>query len=357
MGNRPKNFDIHSAPSGIFNRIGFAGSPYPFKNKQTANLYYMMQYFNRTLNMFEWHGLDDVKKPYDELFQQLHGYCVLLKCNDTYYLTPANFGGECDPYYFPKEVIVANPWANDIEGFNGVHYVNQDCVILKNDSTMCGLYPFINRYTSMLVENDISLLNTDILSRIVALLSVTDDKGKKEAERYINRIVDGDFSVFASPTFLDDVNLKAQPISNTSSSIMQELIEFEQYLKGALSHELGINYSFNMKREALNTAESELNNQYLIPLVDDMLQCRKQFCENVKNVFGIDIDVELASVWENNQKTNEAENEMLDDAIDGDPDAIEETEIDEDAPEEPESTEDTDNTDDEPEKDGDDDDS
>ena len=105
-------------------------------------------------------------------------------------------GGECDPYYFPKEVIVANPWANNIAGFNGMHYVNEDCVILKNDSTMCGLYPLINRYTSMLVENDISLLNTDILSRIVALLSVTDDKGKKEADRYIKKIIDGDFSVF-----------------------------------------------------------------------------------------------------------------------------------------------------------------
>ena len=352
MANKPKNFDILNAPSGIFNRIGFAGSPYPYKDKQTANLFYMMQYFNRTINMFEWHGMDDIKKPYDELFQQLHGYCVMLKCEDKYYLTPATMGGECDPYYFPKEVIVANPWANNIAGFNGMHYVNEDCVILKNDSTMCGLYPLINRYTSMLVENDISLLNTDILSRIVALLSVTDDKGKKEADRYIKKIIDGDFSVFASQSFYDDMNLKAQPISSTSSSIMRELIEFEQYLKGSLSHELGINYSFNMKREALNTAESELNNQYLIPLIDDMLKCRKQFCENVKDVFGLEIDVELASVWENNQKTNEAENEMLDDAIEGDPDAIEETEIDEDIPDEPETNDEPD----EPEKDGDDDD-
>ena len=304
--------DIERVPQGIFNRIGFSGKPYPFKEKMTANLFYLMQYFNRTLNMFEWTGLDDVKKPYTELFQQLNGYSVLLKCEDKYYITPATFGGECDPYFLPKHVIVANPWANGIKGFNGTHTINEDCVLLKNDSTMCGVYPIINRYTTLLVENDISLMNCDILSRIVALLSVADDKGKKEAERYIKQIIKGEFSVFGSKSFYDDMNLQAQPISSVSSSIMQELIEFEQYLKGALSHELGINYSFNMKREALNSAESELNNQYLIPLIDDMLQCRKQFCDNARDVFGAEIDVELSSVWLNNQKENEAETEMFD---------------------------------------------
>ena len=311
-GDKMKNV-VENYPQGILNRIGFSGKPYDFKNKTIANMLYLMQYFNRTLNMFEWTGLEDVKKPYNELFQQMNGYSVLLKCNDTYYLTPCTFGGECDVYYLPKYVIVANPWANDIEGFNGKHTINEDCVLLKNDSTMCGLFPLINRYTTMLVENDISLFNCDILSRIVALLSVNDDKSKPEADRYIKAIIKGDFAVFAGKSFYDDMNLQAQPISNTSSSIMQELIEFEQYIKGALSHELGINYSFNMKREALNTAESELNNQYLIPLIDDMLLCRKQFCENVKNVFGLDVEVKLSSVWLNNQMENEAETEINED--------------------------------------------
>lgn len=305
-------------PQGIFNRIGLAGNVYPFKDKQTANLYLIMQWFNRTLNMFRWSGLDDVKRPYNEIFQQLNGYAVLIKCDDKYYITPARFGGECDVYYLPEYVIVANSWASNIPGFNGTHYINKDCVLLKNDTTMNGVYPIINRYTSMIVENDISLLNCDILSRIVALLSVDDDKGKKEAEIYIKKIVNGDFSIFAGANWFTNTSMKAQPISSTSSSIMQELIEFEQYLKGALSHELGINYSFNMKREALNTAESELNNEYLIPLIDDMFQCRKDFCENAKEVFGINIDVELNSVWETNKKENDAEAEILKNEIEKD---------------------------------------
>ena len=321
MKKRKNNIPESVLPNGIFNRIGLSGRPYPFKDKEVANLYLIMQWFNRTLNMFEWKGIDDIKMPYLEIFQQMNGYCVLLNCEGKYYL--------------PKEVIVANPWAHNIEGFNGVHTINEDCVLLKNDSTMCGIYPIINRYTSLLVENDISLLNCDILARIVAILSVGNDKEKLEAENYISQIIDGDFSVYGSKNMFEDLGLKAQPISDISSSIMQELIEFEQYLKGALSHELGINYSFNMKREALNTAESELNNEYLIPLIQDMLQCRKQFCENARDVFGLECDVELASVWSVNEKENEAEEEILEERIDGDVTADPDEEIiEEDTPEE-----------------------
>ena len=295
---------------GILN-MGDRFDLYPYKNKKVANLNYIKQYLNRTLNMFSWTGLDDVHYPYTELFQQIYGYAVLLHCEGRYYITPAVFGGECDPYYLPKEVIVANPWADKIEGFNGTHVIGEDCVLLKNDSNIQGMYQIINRFTSILVENDISMLNTNILSRIVALMSVSDDKGKAEAERYLNRIIDGNFAVFAGDSILSPEAVKAQPLTATSNAIMQEQIEIQQYLKGALAHELGINYAFNMKREALNSAESELNSEYLVPLIEDMLKCREQFCEDARNVFGLDINVELNSVW----ATNKNQADMQDDVI------------------------------------------
>lgn len=303
---------------GILN-MGDRFDLYPYKNKKVANLNYIKQYLNRTLNMFSWTGLDDVKYPYTELFQQIYGYAVLLQCEGKYYITPAVFGGECNEYYLPKEVIVANPWADRIPGFNGTHVINEDCVLLKNDSNLQGMYQIINRFTSILVENDISMLNTNIISRIVALMSVNDDKSKAEAERYIKKIIDGDFGIFAGDDWTSPDAVKAQPLTATSNAIMQEQIELQQYLKGALSHELGINYAFNMKREALNSAETEMNNEYLVPLIEDMLKCRKAFCEEAYNVFGLELDVELNSVW----ATNKAEADMQDDIIEAELEQLE----------------------------------
>ena len=295
---------------GILN-MGDRFDLYPYKNKKVANLNYVKQYLNRTLRMFTWSGLGDIKYPYTEIFQQLYGYAVLLQCEGKYYITPAVFGGECDPYYLPKEIIVANPWADKIPGFNGTHVIGEDCVLLKNDSNIQGLYQIINRFTSLLVENDISMLNTNIISRIVALMSVNDDKSKAEAERYLKRIVDGDFAVMANNDWTSPEAVQAQPLTATSNAIMQEQIELQQYLKGALAHELGINYAFNMKREAINSAESELNSEYLVPMIEDMLECRKQFCEDAMDVFGLEINVELNSVW----NTNKNQADMQDDII------------------------------------------
>ena len=295
---------------GILN-MGDRFDLYPYKNKQVANLNYIKQYLNRTLHMFSWSGLDDIRYPYTELFQQVYGYAVLLHANGKYYLTPGVFGGECNEYYLPKEIIVANPWADKIPGFNGTHVIGEDCVLLKNDSNIQGMYQLINRFTSILVENDISMLNTNIISRIVALMTVPDDKARAEAQRYIKRIVDGEFDIMANDSWTSPEAVKAQPLTATSNAIMQEQIELQQYLKGALAHELGINYAFNMKREALNSAETEMNSEYLVPMIEDMLECRKQFCQDAYDVFGLELDVELNSGW----KTNKAEADMEDDIL------------------------------------------
>lgn len=295
---------------GILN-MGDRFDLYPYKNKQVANLNYIKQYLNRTLHMFSWTGLNDIRYPYTELFQQVYGYAVLLQADDKYYLTPGVFGGECNEYYLPKEIIVANPWADKIPGFNGTHVIGEDCVLLKNDSNIQGMYQLINRFTSILVENDISMLNTNIISRIVALMTVPDDKARAEAQRYIKRIVDGEFDIMANDSWTSPEAVKAQPLTATSNAIMQEQIELQQYLKGALAHELGINYAFNMKREALNSAETEMNSEYLVPMIEDMLECRKQFCQDAYDVFGLELDVELNSVW----KTNKAEADMEDDIL------------------------------------------
>lgn len=299
---------------------------YDYKDKYKANLNYIKSYLNKTVNMFRWTGTEDIPKPYIELFPQIYGYAVALYIDNKLYITNGTVGGECDEYYLPKQIIVANPWAENIPNFNGTHEIGKDCVLFKNDSNILGLYRVINRFTTLLVENDISINNAVVLARIVALMTVDNDKAKKEAETYIKKIINGDFSVMADLPTLD--GMKLQPIADGNNFITQPLIELQQYLKGALSHELGINYSFNMKREALNSAETNLADEYLIPTIEDMYNCRKQFCEDIKNVFGLEIDVEFNSVWEENRKESAQDNEIIEaqiEKLEAETDAIEDT--------------------------------
>ena len=65
-----------------------------------------------------------------------------------------------------------------------------------------------------------------------------------------------------------------------------------------------------MKRESINAGESQLNNDALLPLVDDMLKVRQDAIEKVNAMYGTDIKITLASSWEDNQIEIEQEHEQ-----------------------------------------------
>ena len=80
-----------------------------------------------------------------------------------------------------------------------------------------------------------------------------------------------------------------------------------QYQKASWYNDLGLSANYNMKREALNSSETVIDNDILLPLIDDMLKCRKAGAEKVNAMYDTDIRVELSSSWEDNQEETEAE--------------------------------------------------
>ena len=60
-----------------------------------------------------------------------------------------------------------------------------------------------------------------------------------------------------------------------------------------------------MKREALSAAELGLNNDIMLPMIDQMLLCRQQDLEKVNAMYGTNISVKLSSAWEDVQLESE----------------------------------------------------
>ena len=76
-----------------------------------------------------------------------------------------------------------------------------------------------------------------------------------------------------------------------------------------------------MKREGINSYESQLNDDMLFPTVDDMLERRKEGIEKVNKMYGTNITVELNSSWKynvdeiNNSVQTEKEIEVIDNEV------------------------------------------
>lgn len=281
-----------------------SGQPeYDFADKSRCINQHISYMLNRTHTMFRWSGLPDtIPSRVLELYLQTNGNVCFYKYKDELYVFTGGLGGEPNPYYMPTIYTIANPALK----LSVNAKIDVDCIVIPNDSLYLGLLPMFSRYASAITETELSIKIATINSRIIDLISAPDDRTKVSAEKYLQDVIDGKLGIIAENAFLDGV--RAQPYGNTgNSNNITNLIELEQYLKASWFNDLGLNANYNMKRESINSGESQLNNDALLPLVDDMLSCRKKGIEKVNKMFGTDISVSFDSSWEDNVQEIELE--------------------------------------------------
>ena len=119
-------------------------------------------------------------------------------------------------------------------------------------------------------------------------------------ESMLSKIEDGEIAVIGTEESLietEDGKKLSEAFNTQRVGTIKELIELKQYLLGSWYNELGLNANFNMKREAINESEADLNEDALLPLIDDMLESRKTAINQINALFGLDIKVDLTSSW------------------------------------------------------------
>ena len=249
--------------------------------------------YNKTMAMFKYHNLPNTIPCYElENLLQKNGFACVAQVEGSLYAFDGGLGGEPDVYYRPTICTVANPALKLTRDFE----IDKDCVIMKNDSNMVGLSHTIAKYNTLLAENEITMLIALINSRMNIIFSGADSATKASAEQYLNMIVQGKLGVISDNAFLE--SLKIQIGSTTRNNVFEDLISVNQYLKAGLNNAIGLNSNSSMKKERLITAEIDVNNTALYPLIDDMLECRRIAIEKINAMFETDITVELNSSWD-----------------------------------------------------------
>ena len=291
-----------------------ACTPYDFKDKEKCVANHIKYMLSRTQSMFEYEGLPStITKRNLELMEQVNGFVCIAQAEGNLYAFYGGLGGEPDPYYMPTQCIVANPSLK----FNKTLKIDEECIIIPNDPLYQGLIPMFSRYATGLMENELSMWIASIMLRVHAVISADDDTTKESAEEYLRKVFGGDLGVIGGSAFMEGV--KTQPYGNTQNNTLLQLIEHEQYLKGSWYNDIGLQSAFNMKREAINSAESELNDDVLFPLINEMLECRQKGWDKVNDLFGTSVTVKLSSSWLDNEEEKEAELELKEHEADPEP--------------------------------------
>ena len=253
--------------------------------------YYIKDTLIRTQKMFKYSDLPKtIPKEQLELLLQRNGYAVITKVNGDLYAFYGGLGGEPNAYYLPTIATVANPALK----FSKSMVIDKECVVIKNDVMFMGLMPLIQSTSYLLAQADISFKYALINGRMKAIVTAPNDEVKASLDEMFRQIEKGSsLKVVVDDDLMNE--LKVSPYGSNDNGI--DIIELKQYIIGSFYQKLGIQSNFNMKREALNSAESALNDDILYPLIDEMLEERKKGIEKINELYGTNISVELSSIW------------------------------------------------------------
>lgn len=263
----------------------------------------VVQTMIRLQSLFKYDNLPStLPAKYLEMYMQMNGNCCIANVNGSLYALVGNFSDVPDAYYLPIKYTVANPYLKLTKTYTR----GEDCVVMMNDPFMLGLLPIVKKYAAQLAENELSMNISVINARIMSLITATTDQDLQAANKFIEDIINGKLSAIGSDAFFEGI--KAQPYANSAqSNAITDLIEMEQYLKAGMFNDLGLNANYNMKRESLNSNESQLNDDMLSPFIDIMLKSRLEGVKQINDMFGTDIKVDFASAWKENKVEHDIE--------------------------------------------------
>lgn len=294
------------------NVLDFSLEPYDFKDKRRNTSDIVRKALSELSTMPVYKGAEDIKTlnmERGELYTLKYASCVSEVRGDLY-ITPANLAGEPDPYYIPEDCMVTIPALD----YSERKTIGKDCVVIWNDAMHIGVVPTLQKWATLMVETELTLLNKLYDERANMLINAADDKTLKAVQIYLEKQERGERSAVLASTLRE--SLKVSPYSDKTQAF-KDIIELEQYLWARLWQSFGLQVGgYNLKSQYVNETETEmgLGVDLLAPPASDMLRERQKGWDMVNELFGTHIEVELGSSW---KIRNDKDNNGIEDSIEG----------------------------------------
>ena len=302
---------------GLERNIWLFGKTSPMlKNKDLLVDSYIKKFFIRTSQIFEYKNLPETLPQREiELIIQFCRVAVFTKKNDNLFVFYGGLGGQPNEYYQPTQAIVSNPYLKFSDVLKLSDYIKEDAdaVIIWNDSAHLGMYPIFSLYAELLAECDLSTKYALVNKRFMNVLTADDDPTKESIKTMFEDVENGTgYGIIVTKTFMEESSIDKVDMGFHQNMDLKEINETKQYILGSFYNDIGLNANYNMKRESINESEADLNEDALLPMIDDMLRCRKIGVEQINKLFGTNIEVELSSSWKKLRKEIETKQELLD---------------------------------------------
>lgn len=258
-------------------------------------------FYTLATNLFSYRGLsDDLQKQIEKrLFY--YGVCGIVAKDGSLIAVDANGNGE-NIYREPTNFTFS--FGNgDEDKKQYSRKINIDGVFARNTFDYYPSFWDIEKMSFTMAHLDTSIICEAINSRLIDVFIAGNEKSAESARIFHKNLYMGKLSTITDKT--QELELERQ---TRATSNMKDLLDAKERTLKSYYELFGINKQ-NEKRERMITDEVAANEELLHFNLKDMLDCRKEMCRNIENVFGVSCSV-VSHVDIDADGTQENEGEM-----------------------------------------------
>ena len=281
------------SPGDVYNKL---------KTKQQNETRYVTFFtllWNTLLEMFEWKNLPDtIPKRFLEGILHAEGEVFVCreKGSENVIAGHGTLSGEVDVYGLGKECIVTYP-GNSVNGKRGVDIAYG----INNDTAT----PDMLTYWIAHLLGEISkseALNVKY-SRLLPIPKLNDEKDKNAFTDILKKLEDGELTAFVSKNVLaKEIGCDAPEVFNISDvKDVDKLQYLSRYYDDVIKRFFNFyGQALQNQNKSAQSISDELHGMdsvsFIIPL--QMLNCRKALCQQINDIFELDVDVEFSPAWQ-----------------------------------------------------------
>lgn len=224
--------------------------------------------------------------------------CITDKLDGKLYSFIGGLGGQPDEYYVPTIFTIANPILGSAQikiGEDGVVIYNTSTDKFYGQTFCSGLFELINQTATLLADNIISINASQINSRVQAIVTADSDPQAVAAEVILKKLYAGRPYQVLRSDMVDKIQVNPMSTASVSSNIT-ELVNLHNYIIGNFFQSIGIKTNNIRKNAHVLQEEIDAQDQYLQLSVLEILTSWQKGFDEVNEMYGTDIQVELNPV-------------------------------------------------------------
>lgn len=263
--------------------------------------YWKENLFERLMRLFIWEGMDEPLPKEIEQRLILAGHCGISQFENK--LT-AFFGT------FFGVTVYQDEWKNyNVHSpiYSGTKTIDEDIVIIDNNSLRNPTYEHVNHYASLLAHAEVTLLQQFVQARDAGGVPIARTEAAKQSLlNYQAKMFMGKIGVVSDPA---GIGVEYQGADRHTSLDISGIWEVRTKLLKQFYADIGVRATFD-KRSNTVVDEITSDSSMLLYNVSDMIKCRERAVEKINEMFGTNWSVRISDEIDYNDENEPEEEEV-----------------------------------------------